>query len=333
MTPQHSTTSYELVRRNAGQFIRSDLGRLLVSGTDRASYLNGLFTNDIAALRAGQGCYAAYLTAQGRMMTDLHVYELGDVILITLPLDVKDAILARLDQFVFSEDVTLGDVTGRFAAVTVIGPESTAIAARALREMLPGALTSLPDHGNLRAVFDGQPVVVLKVSDAGERGYDLVIDRSASAALESAVRAAGAIPIDAGLVEVLRVEAGVPKFHQDMDEDTIPLEAGIEAHAISFTKGCYVGQEVIVRVLHRGHGRVARRLVGLTLEGRDVPAPRSSVLVNDKEVGHVTSAVDSPALNRPIALAYLHRDFTEPATRVVVNGAGAVVTALPFVRA
>jgi len=123
----------------------------------------------------------------------------------------------------------------------------------------------------------------------------------------------------------------VPLFHRDMDEETIPLEAGIEQRAISFTKGCYVGQEVIVRVLHRGHGRVARKLVGVRVEGDKVPRPGAVVRSGAREIGQVTSATVSPALNQPIALAYLHRDFLAPGTIVTIDGTNATVTALPFV--
>ena len=123
----------------------------------------------------------------------------------------------------------------------------------------------------------------------------------------------------------------MPKFNRDMDAETIPLEAGIESRAISLSKGCYVGQEVIIRVLHRGHGRVARKLVGLTLDGAVVPASGADVTVESRVIGHVTSSTRSPALERPIALAYLHRDFLAPGTAVSVAGQPAVVTALPFV--
>src|SRR5215212_8374211 len=125
--PQHSTmipaasrAAYEAARRRAASIDRSDRGRIVVSGADRASYLQGLFTNDIVALRAGQGCYTAYLTAQGRMIADLHVYELGDVILLTMIGAVKDTVLGKLDQFIFSEDVQLGDVTETFVQVGVV---------------------------------------------------------------------------------------------------------------------------------------------------------------------------------------------------------------------
>jgi folate-binding protein YgfZ len=116
-----------------------------------------------------------------------------------------------------------------------------------------------------------------------------------------------------------------------MDEETIPLEAGIESRAISFTKGCYVGQEVIIRVMHRGHGRVARKLVGLTLYGEQVPDAGATIRSGDREIGQVTSSTASPALRHPIALGYVHRDFLEPGTKVTIDDQSAEVTALPFV--
>jgi folate-binding protein YgfZ len=330
MTPQHSTTSYDAARQHAALVDRSDLGRLVVSGRDRASYLNGLLTNDIAGLQAGQGCYAAYLTPQGRMIADLHVYELGDVILVTLAREVKQTVLSKLDQFIFSEDVQLGDVTGTFAQIAIVGPEAQAPVAKVLGLDDPSTLAALAEHGNMRGEFANQPAIVLRTTDTGEAGFDVLVDASAADRLLQELRGAGVESVDAATADVLRVESGVPRFRRDMDEDTIPLEAGIESRAISFTKGCYVGQEVIIRVLHRGHGRVARRLVGLTLEGSLVPPAGTTVLSGDREVGRITSAVASPALQRPIALAYVHRDFTEPGTPLVVGGSQAVVSSVPF---
>lgn len=142
---------------------------------------------------------------------------------------------------------------------------------------------------------------------------------------------AGVVALDEPTADVLRIEAGVPWFHRDMDEDTLPLEAAIESRAISFTKGCYVGQEVVIRVLHRGHGRVARKLVGLTIDGDHVSRPGAAIMGGDREIGNVTSSAMSPALRAPIALGYVHRDFLEPGTAVTIDGVGAVVTRLPFV--
>ena len=134
------------------------------------------------------------------------------------------------------------------------------------------ASSALPEHGNVRATFGGEPAIVTRVFDTGEPGFDVFVDRAA-AAMRSTRRSphAASATLDAATAEALRIEAGIPRFRRDMDEETIPLEAGIEDRAISLTKGCYVGQEVIIRVLHRGHGRVARKLVGLILDGEKRP--------------------------------------------------------------
>ena len=255
-----------------------------MSGADRAAYLQGLLTNDIAALGAGQGCYAAYLTPQGRMIADMHVYELGDAVLLTTTGAVKDRLLTKLDRSVFAEDVRLGDLTDTWAQLAVIGPQAAPVIA---------------------SLVGGIPA--------------------------QALAGAGVPRIDDRVADTIRIEAGIPLFHRDMDEETIPLEAGIESRAISFTKGCYVGQEVIVRVLHRGHGRVARKLVGLRLDGDRVPDAGTAVTAGDRDVGRVTSGTWSPALKRPIALAYVHSDFVAAGTAVAVDGIAAEVAALPFV--
>ncbi len=308
MVPAVSVEAYDAARHRVASIDRSSRGRIVVAGPDRASYLQGLLTNDIAALKPGLGCYAAYLTAQGRMIADLNVYELGDVILLTMEGDTKDTVLSKLDQLIFSEDVQLGDVTATFAQTAVIGPDAAATVSALLTGTTAGTLAALPEHGNLRALWDGAPAIVAP-----------------------AIGAAGAVPLDLATAEAIRLEAGVPRFHRDMDEETIPLEAGIESRAISFTKGCYVGQEVVIRVLHRGHGRVVRKLVGLLVGGNQTPGPGAGVRGADRDIGRVTSSAFSPALQRPIALAYVHRDFVAAGTMVTVDGANAEVTSLPFV--
>jgi folate-binding protein YgfZ len=337
---QHSTTNstssadrtagYLAARQRLGLIDRRDRGRILVSGHDRGSYLQGLLTNDVAGLKAGQGCYAAYLTAQGRMIADLHVYELGDVMLLTVPIAARDTVLAKLDQFVFSEDVQLGDVTDTFASLGLVGPLAARTLASIAGAIEEKTLAALPANGNVRATFAGEPVIVLSMDDAGVPGFEVLVSTSQRAAFENCCRAEGAEDVPAETAEALRIEAGIPLFHRDMDEDTIPLEAGIESRAISLTKGCYVGQEVIIRVLHRGHGRVARRLVGLVFDTDRAAAAGAAVTSGDREIGHVTSATVSPGLGRAVALAYVHRDFTAPGTAVAVGEMPATVSALPF---
>ena len=325
-----SATAYQAAHGRAATIDRSDRGRIVVSGRDRAAYLQGLLTNDIVALKSGEGCYAAYLTPQGRMIADVFAYELGDVMLLTVPRAQQNSVLEKLDQMVFSEDVQLGDVTDTFFVVAVVGPAAAAV----LRGVIGGTaegIELLPEHGNRRVRFEDRAAVVTRVTDTGQAGYDIYVESHQARALREALGAAGVAEADAATAEALRIEAGIPRFGADMDGDTIPLEAGIETRAISFSKGCYVGQEVIIRVLHRGHGRVARRLVGVVADGEAAPPAGSHVTVDGREIGSVTSSTMSPALGRPIALAFVHRDFVAPGTAVVVNGVPATVAALPFV--
>jgi folate-binding protein YgfZ len=248
----------------------------------------------------------------------------------TLEGAVKDAVLAKLDHLIFTEDVQLSDATRTLAQIAIVGPEAGRVVASVLDRVSLEELASLREHDNRRAAFGGHPVIVTRVNDTGEPGFELFVDREEAEPLTSTLAAAGVSPLDPETIEALRIEGGVPRFRRDMDEETIPLEAGIESRALSFTKGCYVGQEVIVRVMHRGHGRVARKLVGLTLTGAAVPAPGAIVGREGADVGHVTSSTMSPALACPIALAYVHRDSVEPGTELVVDGRPAVVTRLPF---
>ena len=187
-------------------------------------------------------------------------------------------------------------------------------------------------HANRRLEFGGHPAIVTRVIDTGEPGYDISVERAQADVLGRAIAAAGLVSVDQETADAIRIEAGVPVFNRDMDAETIPLEAGIESRAISLSKGCYVGQEVIIRVLHRGHGRVALKLAGLSFDGPAVPVTGASVMVESREIGHVTSSTWSPALQRPVALAYLHRDFLAPGTAVSVDGQPATVAELPFVR-
>jgi folate-binding protein YgfZ len=325
-----SASDYQAARQRSAAIERSDRDRIVVSGADRASYLQGLLTNDIAALKAGEGCYAAYLTPQGRMIADLFVYELGDVMLLTVPREQRRAVLDKLEQFIFSEDVQLGDTSETFSTVAIVGPDAARVMST-LTAVAETDLSTMAEHGNRRGAIDGHPAIVVRVTDAGEPGYDLYVETAYAAALRRALEEERVPFLDPDTANALRVEAGVPKFGVDMDEETIPLEAGIESRAISFSKGCYVGQEVIIRVLHRGHGRVARKLVGLAFEGGAAPAPGARATVDGRDIGRVTSSAMSPILERPIALAYLHRDFLAPGTAVLVDGEPAVVSALPFV--
>jgi folate-binding protein YgfZ len=322
-----SPEQYLALRQGAALVDRSDRGRIRLTGKDRRDYLQGLLTNDIAALTPGTGCYACLLTAQGRMISDMYVVETGDAVLMDLERHVTPRVVAHLDQFVFSEDVVVSDVSDSIRQLGVFGPKSADV----LRELVLSSEAfdfdrlNVLDHRTSPWRKTGEVVMIVRRDDLGETGFDLWISAAQGDALALAI-------VESDAAEIRRVETGRPVFGKDMTDDTIPLEAGIEDRAISRTKGCYVGQEVIIRVLDRGHGRVARRLVGLTCEvSSDVPAIGASIAAGDRVIGSVTSAVLSPSLERPIALGYVHRDFVQPGTAVTIGaGIRAAVAALPF---
>jgi folate-binding protein YgfZ len=294
-----------------------------VSGKDRAAYLQGLLTNDVQALEAGTGCYGAWLTPQGRMLTDLHIFESGDMILLDVPVGAGPATLQRLDQFLFSEDVQFADLSEALTSVWLHGPQAGALLGQLLTV---DGLNQWAEYQNARAEFSGSPVVVARVSQLGVPGFCVYVEASRAEDLKQALRAAGATPADPAAIETARIEAGYPLFGVDMTEDTIPLEAGIEGRAISLSKGCYVGQEVIIRVLHRGQGRVARRLIALRIDA-DPPSRGAKIWSGDREVGFVTSAAPA-SRSGTVALGYVHRDFVEPGTRVEIDGGSGRVAAL-----
>jgi folate-binding protein YgfZ len=308
--------------------------QLAVAGADRASFLQGFLTNDIQALEPGTGCYAAWLTPQGRMLTDMHVLSSASMVLLDLPQQTAQATAERLEQFHFSEDVTISALAESLTSVWMHGPR----AASALGQVLNGAeeLAQWAQYRHQPLSFDDVPVVVARIDQLGVPGYCLFLPPSHAPRLADALVAAGVHRASPGAIEAARIEAGYPLFGVDMSEDTIPLEAGIEGRAISLTKGCYVGQEVIIRVLHRGHGRVAKKLVRLEVDG--AAEPGAALRSGEREVGRVTSAAHQsltqqlltqqpptqqpptqPLPARSVALAYVQRDFVQPGTELVVG--------------
>jgi folate-binding protein YgfZ len=349
-----SYDEYRAFEDGAGLLDRDARGRLRLTGADRRAYLHGLLTNDIQVLSAGGGCYAALLTPQGRMISDMRVSELGDSVLIDLPLRAADAVRSRLADFIFSEDVEVHDVRGSLSHAGLYGPAATAMLASVLTRPVKDSegsdendtvdvrrtrLEAMAVNANAVWDFQGRPVVVIRSDDYGVAGFELFGVRESSDALMDALRRAGAMDVSLETAAVRRVEAGRPEFGIDMDEHTIPLEAGIEDRAVSLTKGCYVGQEVIIRVLHRGHGRVAKRLVGIVARADEDLQRGQRLLTTDdpsRDAGEITSVVISPRLRRPIALAYVRRDAAGAGTvlRLDANDPQALVTivTLPFTR-
>jgi folate-binding protein YgfZ len=299
-------------------------GTVAMTGADRGSFLHGLLTNDIAALTTGRGAYAAYLTPQGRMISDMRVVETGDRMLLGVSRSGAAPLADRLNALVFSEDAQATDVTAELDDIGVHGPTAASIIEHATGisvARLSSQYTSLSHAWNRSA----EPLTIVRDDAFGVPGFSVYVPHRDHMTLRQMLANSGAVNADDDTLESLRIEAGRPRFGTDMNIDTIPLEAGIEDRAISFTKGCYVGQEVIIRVMHRGHGRVARRLVRLVVSGSDVPGRGATIFAGEAAVGEITSAAHSPKAGAPLAFGYVHRDHTSPGTELRVDGSKAVV--------
>ena len=326
---QSFQVQYDALHGSAVVIDRSQTdARLEVTGADRVEWLQGLLTNDVAALAPGQGCYAAYLTPQGRMIGDMRVLHLGDRVILDVPAAARATLLSRLDQFIIMEDVVLADRTDELSCVCVAGPRAAAVLGQ-LGGVAPEALEGLSEHHHLPARFADVDAFCAASREYGVAGFDVYLPAAAAARLLQMLAEAHVHAIDEAVAETARIEAGRPRFGVDMHEDTIPLEAGIEHRAVSLTKGCYVGQEVIIRVLHRGQGRVARRLC-LVVSSADAEAwpteggwrAGAELVANGKAVGRLTSVCVSPRRGRWLAIGLVHRDAAVPGMSVDVVDAG-----------
>jgi tRNA-modifying protein YgfZ len=313
-----SLDQYNAARHAAAIHIASSRGVIALTGEDRRSFLHALVTNDVATLEKGRGTYAAYLTPQGRMISDMRVIETGDRTLLGVESAVATPLAERLDKLIFSEDVQVKDLSGELAEIGVHGPLAADVIGRV-------AGVRVDDLERQYDNVASPPLTIVRDDAVGVTGFTVYVPRVESESFRKTLLAGGAVDASDETLEALRIEAGRPRFGVDMSTDTIPLEAGIEDRAISFTKGCYVGQEVIIRVVHRGHGRVARRLVRLVLPGGTLPSRGDKILAAGQQVGEITSAAESPKAGAPMAMGYVHRDHTAPAAELTVNGSQAVV--------
>lgn len=269
-----------------GWVSRADRGRLRLTGADALGFLQALVTNDVASLPVGGACDAAWLTPQGRMITDMQVYRGADEVLVSVPAELAASLAERLDLLVFAEDVQVANASTLIHQIQLVG----------------------------KAVVGAQ---------------DVFFDATRASDVLAALATAGVREIAADDAEALRIDAGRPRWGIDMNEETIPLEAGLLDRMISQTKGCYVGQEVIVRVLHRGGGRVAKRLMRIEFapDVTTAPAAGTPITIDGAEVGKITSAARRPHSLRVIALGYVHRDYATEGAVVMVGGAAGTLGA------
>lgn len=323
---------YRAAREAAGIVDLGFRGLLRVAGSERLRWLNGQITQDVKALRADEGKPAAVLSAKGHLLADLSVAGSADAVWIDLPRARAAAVREAFERHIIADDVQVEEQSHRFARLLVVGPRAADVVSAALR----AEVGSLAPWHQAEVRLDDAPIRLVAAGWLRSPGFDLVTPAERAAGLWSVLARAGrdlgARPVGMDALEALRLEAGWPWFGVDFDERHLLMEA-LTADHVSFTKGCYIGQEVVIRVEHQG--RLNKRLCGLMIHSDAVPPPAAPLTRDGRAVGHVTSAAHSPALGRPIALGYVHRDSWSPGTRLALAGPDgpreAEVVPLPFV--
>jgi folate-binding protein YgfZ len=322
---------YQGVRSHVGLLDFCHRGILRFTGPDRVSFLQGMVSNDVKKLSAGEGIAAAVLNIQGKILADCRVLCTQDSLLVDLWEFLKDKIAAHLDRYLIADEVEIADLSGELGILCLQGPMSGSL----LKEFLEQAEIPAAEHSHRTFSIQGTEVRVIRSSYTGEEGYDLMIKRHDLSSILPRLRQLGgkfgARWVGSQALEILRVEAGIPWYGSDMTEDNLLLEAGLE-RAVSFQKGCYLGQEVVERIRSRGH--VNKRLAGIVLDGDSSAATDDPVHADHKEIGRITTSVFSPFLKRHVALGYIHRDYLGPETPVSVKHDSELVkariAALPF---
>jgi tRNA-modifying protein YgfZ len=311
---QTSSSEYRAITEACGVLDRSQRGKLALAGGDAKGFLQGQVTNDVEALHPGTGCYAAFLTPKGKMLGDLRILDTGDELLLDTERVALQSLFNMIRRFSIGYDLQLHKRTLEHGLLSLIGPDATLVTGT--------ARLGEAEHSHAPVQIAGVPARAIRT----DLGADLLCEASDTGALIAALEEAGVRPVSEAAVECVRVESGRPRYGIDLDEGVIPQEAGLNERAVSFTKGCYVGQETVARLYYRG--KPNRCLRGLQCEtsvlGGEV------LMLGARSVGRVGSALVSPRLG-PIALALVRRE-ADPGARLAVGDreVEATVVELPF---
>jgi folate-binding protein YgfZ len=331
---------YAAVReRGAGVIDLSSRGRFQVGGSEAVAFLNGLITNDMKTLDEDRWMRAAFPNVQGRLIASVRVVRKPDDVSGAKPLPVfiidtepatRGAVLKTISRFTMAGDFQVFDLTSQTALLSLQGKRAADLIGSVMGESASG----IPTYGTAQIEWQQQSLTVSRATHTGEDGFDIIVSADQATSLWDLLVNAGARPVGHVALDRLRIEAGLPRYGIDMDETNVVTETGLDV-AVSYTKGCYVGQEIIARIKYRGH--VAKKLVGLSFQ-RLTKIEKDAKLksVDDKEIGRVTSHALSPHLGCTIALGYVKYDYLAPDTEVRVTSSHgdlrARVTELPFVQ-
>ncbi len=286
-----TSEGYKALIDGAGWIDASERGRIVVRGRDRARFLHNLTTNNVKSLTPGSGCYAFLLNAQGRIQADALLLCFEDRFLLETEPELREKVQAYLQRYIIGDQVTLEDASGQTAEIALEGPHAA------------GALSALhaPVPENDYAHMEWEGFTVAKASLTGQPGYRLIGPAEGMGQLVLRLEAAGVRPATQQEARIVRIENGVPRYGEDILDTCLPQETG-QMHAVSFTKGCYLGQEIVERIRARGH--VNRKLTRIDLPSAEPAAPGDKLVVDGKNA-EITSSVYSPRFGTAVALAYV----------------------------
>jgi folate-binding protein YgfZ len=321
------TAEYATLSERCGLVDRSERGKLALTGSGAVEFLNGQATNELVGLRPGDGCYATFLTHKGKMLGDLRILAVGDdangdpdELLLDTERGALQALFDMIRRFKVGYQVELHKRTLERSLLSLVGPDAPRVSAEAFA--LDAPMPPEPEDSHILAHLDRTPVRLIRT----DTGVDALFDSRETASVRAALEAVGAVKVSEAAAEIVRVERGRPRYGIDLDDTTIPQEAGLNERAVSFTKGCYVGQETVARLYYKG--KPNRHLRGLRLS--EAVEPGAALTFGERPVGSLGSSVVSPTFG-PIGLALVRRE-AEPGATVAVGGQGAsaVVVELPF---
>ena len=308
-TDRNLLIEYKAVREGGvGLLDLSTRGRITVSGSEAVMFLNGLITNDMKTLGENQSMLAAFPNVQGRLLAVVRVIRRANDFLLDTEAATREKVIKILERFTLAGDFKVADVTNDSALISLQGRGASAVVEK----------------------ISADGITVVPATHTAEAGFDLIVSEEQKDSLWQTLMAEGATPVSPEVEEILRIEAGIARYGIDMDETNVVTETNLD-DAVSYTKGCYLGQEIIVRIKHRGH--VAKKLTGLRFE-TDQPIAAGATIrsTDDKEIGRVTSATFSPTFERTVGLGYVRYEYLTPGTPVVVAGVAAATHELPLVR-
>ncbi len=290
---------YEALRGGAAWIDLAQRGKIRVTGEDRARLLHAMTTNHVQQLTPGQGVYAFFLTAQGRILADVNIFCLTDAVLLDLEPEVTTKIYEHLDKYIIADDVTLENVTLAFPTVGLEGPNA--------EDILTSLGAPLPQEDHGFALWGNR--MVADVTHTGQPGYSIFTPVEERNELIRDIEEAGAVQASPDAVTTVRLENGRPRYGEDFTEKTLPQETGL-MEALHFQKGCYLGQEIVERV--RSRGLLHRALASIRLATAEIPSPGTEIQADGQKVGAITSAAYSPAFEQVVALAYMRLDYMKP---------------------